>query len=535
MPHHIARSSVGAAVIVGAALTILAWHEAGTVRRTTSATYDEPVFVRMAFQVRGGDWSPLIEAGAAPLAVLLDALVLGPFQFADLKTDKLLTIVERTRIVHFATIGFPLMIAVYLWLLQRRGWIVAGCAALGLALSPTFIAHATLATSDAALAFWVVMTLAALTWHHQRPGPWRLLAVAVAMGFALGAKYSAVFLLPAVVVSVGFRRALAVVAGASLVVWALHGGVSVPVLEPEVHLAWLGDGPTYDRWLSVAKRVDLPAPLVGALHQWVHQRGGANAFFLALESQAGWWWWYFPVAIALKSTPAEWAAALTLPILFVWVWKRRDHAWTLWVIAMASFGTALLLSKVDIGVRYALPLYPLAVLAVADSIGRLALRRTVALLLAGVFLAAQAYSSFAVAPHYLAYFNEFVGGPAEGHRYLADSNLDWGQDLPALSEEIARLGHPRVCLAYFGKAAVEPYGVEASDWRDPEACRRAEWFAVSVTYLQVAYIDGHPFRLLLPEAPDHRAGFSIYLYDMRRPKVTALLESAWAAGLHGSR
>ena len=31
-------------------------------------------------------------------------------------------------------------------------------------------------------------------------------------------------------------------------------------------------------------------------------------------------------------------------------------------------------------------------------------------------------------PHYLAHFNEAVGGPRNGYRYLVDSNLDWGQD-----------------------------------------------------------------------------------------------------------
>jgi hypothetical protein len=31
-------------------------------------------------------------------------------------------------------------------------------------------------------------------------------------------------------------------------------------------------------------------------------------------------------------------------------------------------------------------------------------------------------------PHYLAYFNEIIGGPRNGYKYLIDSNLDWGQD-----------------------------------------------------------------------------------------------------------
>jgi hypothetical protein len=43
-------------------------------------------------------------------------------------------------------------------------------------------------------------------------------------------------------------------------------------------------------------------------------------------------------------------------------------------------------------------------------------------------------SSLGVYPHSLSYFNELVGGPANGHAHLLDSNIDWGQDLLLLKE-----------------------------------------------------------------------------------------------------
>ena len=49
-------------------------------------------------------------------------------------------------------------------------------------------------------------------------------------------------------------------------------------------------------------------------------------------------------------------------------------------------------------------------------------------------LAATATSSMSVYPHQLAYFNEFAGGPANGHKHLLHSNLDWGQDLLFVKE-----------------------------------------------------------------------------------------------------
>ena len=44
-----------------------------------------------------------------------------------------------------------------------------------------------------------------------------------------------------------------------------------------------------------------------------------------------------------------------------------------------------------------------------------------------------AFETVSIAPHYLAYFNQIAGGPGNGYRVLVDSNLDWGQDLPALT------------------------------------------------------------------------------------------------------
>ena len=45
-----------------------------------------------------------------------------------------------------------------------------------------------------------------------------------------------------------------------------------------------------------------------------------------------------------------------------------------------------------------------------------------------------------ILPHYLSYFNEFVGGPAKGYYYLIDSNIDWGQDLIRLHEYLNHQG-----------------------------------------------------------------------------------------------
>ena len=63
--------------------------------------------------------------------------------------------------------------------------------------------------------------------------------------------------------------------------------------------------------------------------------------------------------------------------------------------------------------------------------------------------------SATIRPDYLAYFNQLAGGPSEGYKHLADSSLDWGQDLPALKqwldrEGLQRPGASHVYLSRFG-------------------------------------------------------------------------------------
>ena len=44
------------------------------------------------------------------------------------------------------------------------------------------------------------------------------------------------------------------------------------------------------------------------------------------------------------------------------------------------------------------------------------------------------FENISVYPYYLTYFNQTVGGPSGGYRYVVDSNLDWGQDLRRLAD-----------------------------------------------------------------------------------------------------
>lgn len=155
-------------------------------------------------------------------------------------------------------------------------------------------------------------------------------------------------------------------------------------------------------------------------------------------------------------------------------------------------------------------------------------------------------------PHWLAYFNELVGGPRHGYGHLANSNLDWGQDLIYLREWMEE--HPEaqpMGLVYYGMFHPHSIGIQFADvpgWL-PESPEnkdapsdplnegpRPGWYAVSVNFLT-----GHPswsyrtdgvrgwyrwpyFRWLVQLQPIARAGYSIHIYHVTESDVQRLME-----------
>ena len=66
-----------------------------------------------------------------------------------------------------------------------------------------------------------------------------------------------------------------------------------------------------------------------------------------------------------------------------------------------------------------------------------------------------AVSTLIIAPDYLAFFNLLAGGPSGGYRYLVDSNLDWGHDLPGMARYVQEQGIDRVVRSVLSWEACE--------------------------------------------------------------------------------
>jgi hypothetical protein len=128
-------------------------------------------------------------------------------------------------------------------------------------------------------------------------------------------------------------------------------------------------------------------------------------------------------------------------------------------------------------------------------------------------------------PDYLAFFNIAAGGERGGIRFLGDSNLDWGQDLPLLARW--QQDHPdlQLYLCYFGTADPRHYGIRYISLPGgyvldppPRTLTAPGVIAINTTVLQGIYssTDSDTRAFYAPlrnRQPIDCLGGSIYLYD----------------------
>ena len=107
-----------------------------------------------------------------------------------------------------------------------------------------------------------------------------------------------------------------------------------------------------------------------------------------------------------------------------------------------------------------LPVYPLLYAFIALNVPLIRWRWIVAACTAVLIT-----ESAMVYPDYLAFFNAAAGGPAQGPRYLLDSNIDWGQDTKRLKFYLDAHGVKGACTAYFGLAYPFYYGIVQLPWQ----------------------------------------------------------------------
>lgn len=505
----------------------------------SSATFDEPMHIAAGYSYWAtGDWR--MDPNNPPLAKLLVSLPLAPRNLSlPLETrewqggfhyafgerwlywsgndpDALLL---ESRLVNLI---LSCVLGLVLWRRCRAAWgeKAAFFALACYALSPNIVAHSSLATHDFPAAFFSILGVLALWDFLDNPSPRAALRMTGAATLAFLCNYSALLLPPIYLTATLWRfgrqrfdpMALRNLWMWAIVPWAIAAG-SFLYFFPH---AWDGF----------------------STRMWQVSRGSHPTFLLGSHSDGG-SLWYYAVALLTKSTVPE------LIVLGAGLWHALRRGWLGRPAVLAALLSILIycvagtLSRKQIGLRYILPTYPLIALLAAP-LAREALksRRTAAL--AWGLAAWHALGAAWMAPQYLAYFNEFAGGPSNGFRILGDSNIDWGQDLKALGTFLRKEGSPEVVLSYFGTAAAEHHGIRAQQilshnaiqrrWRNSDNPRR-EYLVVSATNLQGVYRAHSPnLTWLSAWRPLRRVGYSLFVYDATKDaKLHRLLSATYAA------
>jgi hypothetical protein len=337
-------------------------------------------------------------------------------------------------------------------------------------------------TTDVGAAFCFVAAMYSFYRYCRKPGWVRLGVAGIALGVALSAKYTGIFLAPmlvVVVVSEGvlardwrvlWRRAGALgVMGlvAWVVVWSFYGfrykaapaGLELnPQLAP--YLAQMHDQRDARMLRVVAKYRVLPEGYIWGLENTKETEWDDPSYFWGKVYRHG-NWEYFPVALLIKSTLAFLILIALVPVVWRWGLGGRAREMVFLLVPVGVYLAISMSSSMDIGARHLLPVWAFLYVLIGGTAMVLLDRDVRWAWVLGVLLCWQVVTSVRVAPAYMAYGNEAWGGPAKVDRYLGDANTDWGQQLKAVKAYLDERHITNCWFAYFPDGSVDPsdYGI----------------------------------------------------------------------------
>jgi hypothetical protein len=509
--------------------------------RRISATYDEQYHIANGiYFLRTGDpglipaHPPLIEV-LATLPLLANPDLVVPLRdsassaVSNLEySDQLLwrlnpngrSIVARTRL---PIIGLTLLLAVtvYAWTRELFGPIPALLALTLLSFDPNILAHGNLTTNDIGVTCFATLALYTFWRWMSRPTAARAVIAGLTLGLAQVSKFSAVYLIPALIIILVTDRMGKSTTAAS----RLHLKPTLRYLIIIAVAAYCAIWLAYGFNVGTLKGYPFPAReyLTGLQAAKSLVAGGKDSFLWGAWSPTG-WWYYFPVAFAVK-TPIP--TLILIGASCVFVYRRGTWRSTLpLVIPVVIYFALSLASPFNIGYRHLLPILPClfiftSQLALVDWKTSRPGSTIVAAMVIWLIIA-----SVLIFPRYLTFFNEIAGGPDNGYKILVDSNLDWGQELIGLREYMTQENIPSVKLSYHGTADPMAYGVvyeplpsyPYNQWTSdtvPDILLNPPRgvYAISVNNLQGLRFKNHDLYATFRERkPDAIVGHSIFIY-----------------------
>ncbi|MFA5779575.1 MAG: glycosyltransferase family 39 protein [Elusimicrobiota bacterium] len=411
----------------------------------------------------------------------------------NLDADTIL-LLARIQVLFLAIL---LGIIIFLWSSEIFHSTKAGIIALTFyCFSPNILAYSGIAGTDLGVAFFIVLSLFLFRKYLERPSIKNVIFTGIAVGLALSSKFTAVLLIPLFIFFASIKNPRTKNIFNVVIIFIISFIVILVVYRGSAGLFFEG-----------IKNI------LGIVGQ-----KGALTFLNGRYSSDGFATYYL-IAFLIKST----IPVIILTIISVLAFKKipaSDFDKIYILVPVLIFFGAASYSKTQIGLRYILPIYPLLFIYFS---GLIKTKSNYFLLSAFYFLIIwHIFSSIKTYPHYLSYFNEIIGGPKNGYKYLVDSNLDWGQDLKFLKKYLAGK-NVNLVECYFGQGDTRYEGIKSqhilsqvsSGDVDYTKYDRTDLIAISATYFQGLYIGQvDVFNWLKNKSPDAFIGYSILVFDI---------------------
>jgi Dolichyl-phosphate-mannose-protein mannosyltransferase len=404
------------------------------------------------------------------------------------------TLTYRVRLAA-GVVAILLGLLVFLAAREMFGLTAGFIALVLLTFEPNVLAHGAFVTTDTGVCCFFFAAVYGFYRYCKVPTVGRLVVAGLAAGLALASKHSAVLLLPMLVLLAGcevaFRFRTTAVDGTRLRRAARMAGALVVIGVIAVVVLWAFYGfrynarpeglrldPTLAEYVLPLKPMEakgilllarfhiLPESYLYGLADVRAMANGMQSFIFGKVYEHG-VWFYFPAVLLIKST-VGWLAMVALAFAAVVAGRFRRWREILYLVIPAGLYLWVAMgSSLNIGSRHILPTYVFMTVFAAGGCWALVeskgggWRRGWGVGV-GVLLALHVGSSLKAYPNYMAYSNEFWGGPTQTYKYLTDSNTDWAQQLLAVKRYTDEHGIKECWFAYFA----DPF-LEAKDYGIP--------------------------------------------------------------------
>ena len=436
---------------------------------------------------------------------------------------------------------------------RRLFGATAALISLGLyVLEPTILAHGRIVHTDVPAALAYLLVFFSLYQYHGQASFKRALWLGTTAAVALLTKFSMVVIVPVLALYLLGRYLISrrsAPAGRQLL---RHTAAISVIILLLINIAYRFQHPPLDegdvRWLSlqtpsllgpimtglrIVSKIIPTYYLFGFYNVEIHNYYGHAASLLGQHSNRG-WWYYFPLAFALKSTIPFLLLAMVALAWMVWRWAKQREARFAFLLAPILIYLAIAFaSHINIGIRHFIPIYPFLFIAGGALLAELLRYRKPAgiavLVLMFGWTTVEAFRAF---PDYIPYMNQLAAGRPHWY-YLADSNVEWGDDIGGLAAYLKARGETRVCGAVQGGRQTLPnYGVEYVDLetRAPDVTPETGYVAIGASELNgatnfITTSDGSPvteeqrvnfFARYRDRQPEAIIGGSIYLFRVKQ-------------------